>query len=245
MTFSLIRTLYFAYSYKCLNEVLCILIMLRSNNFQKLIKLHLPNQSEIIQLWNLSKRFYRLLKKTPISTTIDTSSVNKYNTWVRNYMEKKGDINMWNKIPISRDEFLRLHTNTDIDDIVPEFNYDDTALIAYLKGKTNITETNILSFTRSFVRNMTYIPLKCRKLKFGSLIDIKRSDNIEENIINAFTKGFPLNKINISGSKAQNINGINYTFTKSKHNILSPYGEFLHITYNMENEPDILTQIKS
>lgn len=248
-TYSIIRTLYYAHSYKCLNEVMCVISMLRSKNFQKFLKLHPKTQSEIIQLFNLSKKFYKLLKKTTINTIVEKNALEKYTKWKAEFKQKGKHTNLWDKIPIKKEEFNRLHNQTD-EVMLPNHDYDDSQLIKYLQSRTKVM--TIDTFTQSFIKNLLRLPPKARILReqLGTeLLDVKRSDDKDYNIMMSFQKGFPLNVINITGNRAKAINELIDSpvlpFTKEKHNIMAASGDFLYLTYNFDGEPDILSQIIS
>jgi HrpA-like RNA helicase len=243
-TLSYIRTLYFSVSFKCLNEVLFVFAMMRTKNFNKFFKLHPKTQSEIIQLYNLAKRFYKLLGKTKTTDTTTKNASEKYHQWKLEYLSKGRHTNVWDKIPLKKEEFSRIHDNKEDED-VPAYEYDDTELVRYIQTKSRVK--TVSTFTQSFIKNMRILPIKCRKLRdnVGSaLLDVQRSDNTEDNILKSFQMGFPLNIVNIEGKKAKS-QGAEYAFTKEKHNITSPYGRFLYLTFNFDNEPDILSQIIS
>lgn len=246
---SVVRTLYYAHSFRCLNEVTCIMVMLRSKNYYKFLRLHPKTQSEIIQLYNLTKRFYKLLEKKPQQSSISVNSKSKYDAWKQEFLLKGSYVNMWNKIDMDKEEFIRLHhrdgTEQPEDDTEqPVYTYDPTNLVKYLSSKSKVQ--SIEAFAKSFANNITYFPLKIKKLKtqLVEYKDVRRTDSVEENIHRAFMMGFPLNVVEIRGNTATN-NDISYSFTKANHNIMAPNGKFLYLSLDIEGEPQILSQIIS
>jgi hypothetical protein len=243
VTFSYIRTLYYAVSYRCVNEVLFIIAILRSTKYQAYLKLHPKSQSEIIQLFNLAKKFYKLLIKSQVESVKDVNITETYRQWRLEYISKGKHTNVFNNIPLSREAFLQVHNKQDIESI--EFNYDDSQLITYLNSKIKLSNTEV--FTKSFIKNVRVLPNKVRRIRdlVGTdLLDVQRSEDVEVNILRAFQKGFPINVVNIVGNKAT-MGDIEMQFTKGKHNIISPYGLFLFLSYNFDGEPSILSQIIS
>jgi hypothetical protein len=246
--YSFINTLLYSYSFKCFDDVLMVIAMLLSTNYEKFLKLQRPSQSEIMQLYYLFKEFKQFVPTYSLLVDDDKRSMEQeYIRWTREYKLRGSYINMWDKIRLNKESFIRIHEKDD--SYRDESLLDSRGLVKYLKGRSKSEKIELFaeSFVRRYFRLLDIVNKD--KQSFETNYSVIRSDRLEDNIHKSFLHGFPLNVIRVSDTKINMVSSLlkeEFPYTREHHNIMAPYGTFLYISNHPrdDNEPIILAQIQ-